>query len=265
MRHVRLLFVLGIVGVALFLTSWNPMSARQAGDAIAIDADDLGGVVTGAKGPEAGVWVIAETSDLPTKFAKIVVTDDRGRYLIPDLPKATYNVWVRGYGLIDSPKSQTVPGKAMNLTAVTAPNPHAAAQYYPAGYWFSLIKVPDKSEFPGTGETGNGISPGMQTQAQWLRALKSGGCTACHQIGNKAMREVPKELGTFPSSVAAWERRIHSGQAGNQMSAGLNNFGRRRALEMFADWTDRIAAGEVPPAPPRPRGIERNVVITQWD
>ena len=34
---------------------------------------------------------------------------------------------------------------------------------------------------------------------------------------------------------------------------------------MFADWTDRIAAGEVPPAPPRPRGIERNVVITQWD
>ena len=129
----------------------------------------------------------------------------------------------------------------------------------------SLIKVPDKSEFPGTGETGNGISPGMQTQAQWLRALKSGGCTACHQLGNKAMREVPKELGTFPSSVAAWERRIHSGQAGNQMSAGLNNFGRRRALEMFADWTDRIAAGEVPPAPPRPRGVERNVVITQWD
>jgi hypothetical protein len=34
---------------------------------------------------------------------------------------------------------------------------------------------------------------------------------------------------------------------------------------MFADWTDRIAAGEVPPTPPRPRGIERNVVITQWD
>ena len=55
--------------------------------------------------------MIAETSDLPTKFVKIVVTDDRGRYLIPDLPKASYNVWVRGYGLIDSPKSHTVPGK----------------------------------------------------------------------------------------------------------------------------------------------------------
>ena len=34
---------------------------------------------------------------------------------------------------------------------------------------------------------------------------------------------------------------------------------------MFADWTDRIAAGEVPPAPPRPQGVERNVVITEWD
>ena len=73
---------------------------------VPIGDSDLGGVVTGAKGPEAGVWVIAETTDLPTKFAKIVVTDDRGRYLMPDLPKAKYNVWVRGYGLVDSPKVQ---------------------------------------------------------------------------------------------------------------------------------------------------------------
>ena len=64
-----------------------------------------------AKGPEAGVWVIAETTDLPTKFVKIVVTDDRGRYVLPDLPKANYNVWVRGYGLVDSPKVQGAPGK----------------------------------------------------------------------------------------------------------------------------------------------------------
>ncbi len=266
MRIARLLYVsVACVGVALFLAAWNPMSARQAGGAIPIDNDDLGGVVTGPKGPEAGVWVIAETTDLPTKFVKIVVTDDRGRYLIPDLPKASYSVWVRGYGLIDSQKTQAVPGKIMNLTAVAAPNPHAAAQYYPAGYWLSLMKVPDKSEFPGTGDTGNGIATGMRNQAQWLRSLKSGGCTACHQIGNKAMREIPKELGTFASSVAAWDRRVQSGQAGLGMSNGLNAFGRRRALEMFADWTDRIAAGEVPAAPPRPRGVERNIVITQWD
>jgi hypothetical protein len=61
-----------------------------------VDRDDIAGVVTGASGPEAGVWVIAETSDLPTKFAKIVVTDDQGRYVLPDLPQAGYDVWVRG-------------------------------------------------------------------------------------------------------------------------------------------------------------------------
>ena len=69
-----------------------------------IDNDDIGGVVTSTKGPEAGVWVIAETNDLPTRFAKMVVTDDQGRYVMPDLPKANYDIWVRGYGLVDSPK-----------------------------------------------------------------------------------------------------------------------------------------------------------------
>ena len=230
-----------------------------------IDADDLGGVVTGPKGPEAGVWVIAETTDLPTKFAKIVVTDEQGRYVVPDLPKANYSVWVRGYGLVDSPKTQATPGKALNLTAVVAPNPRAAAEYYPAGYWFSLLRVPDKSEFPGTGPAGNGISPTMGSQAQWLRNLKSGSCWACHQLGSKGTRELPPNLGTFPSSVAAWERRLQSGQAGTQMINGLGQLGRDRALALFADWTDRIAAGEVPPAPPRPQGLERNVVITLWD
>jgi hypothetical protein len=259
-----LLLSAGVV-VAVGLSIARPDARQAAAQALAIDSNDIGGVVTGAKGPEAGVWVIAETSDLPTKFVKIVVTDDRGRFVIPDLPKANYQVWVRGYGLVDSPKSPAVPGKILSLTAVPAPNVRAAAEYYPAGYWFSLIKVPDKSEFPGTGDTGNGISPNMQSQAQWLRSLKSGGCLACHQMGNKAMREIPSALGTFPNSVAAWERRILSGQAGGQMSNGLNAFGRGRALQMFADWSDRIAAGEVPPAPPRPQGVERNVVITQWD
>src|SRR4051812_46106199 len=65
-----------------------------------LGATDIGGVVTGPNGPEAGVWVIAETTDLPTKYAKIVVTDAAGRYLIPDLPRAAYRVWVRGYGLV---------------------------------------------------------------------------------------------------------------------------------------------------------------------
>src|SRR5438876_9785432 len=88
-------------------------AGQSAPAAVALDPDDIGGVVSSSKGPEAGVWVIAETTDLPTRFAKIVVTDDRGRYLIPDLPKANYNVWVRGYGLVDSQKVQATPGKAL--------------------------------------------------------------------------------------------------------------------------------------------------------
>ncbi|MBF8301537.1 MAG: hypothetical protein HW394_1907, partial [Acidobacteria bacterium] len=250
------------VGLAVFVVaSMVGTSARQVtGEAVRIDADDLGGVVTGPRGPEAGVWVIAETSDLPTKFVRIVVTDDQGRYVVPDLPKANYNVWVRGYGLVDSPKVRSAPGRILNLAAVVAPNPRAAADIYPAAYWYSLARVPDKSEFPGTGPEGNGISPNMKTQADWLRAMKSGGCTTCHQIGTKGTREMPKSLGSFATSVAAWDRRVQSGQAGTQMNNGITNMGRRRALAMFADWTDRIAAGEVPQAPPRPQGVERNVV-----
>src|SRR4029077_12439642 len=111
------------------------------------------------------VWVIAETTDLPTKFAKVVVTDDRGRFLIPDLPKASYSVWVRGYGLVDSPKVQSTPGKTLDLTAVAAPNAAAAAKYYPGVYWYSMLAIPDKKEFPGTGPKGNGIPEVMKSQA----------------------------------------------------------------------------------------------------
>src|SRR5216683_808057 len=255
------------IGIALLMSaSQTSINAGQTtGDTVSIDNDDLGGVVTSAMGPEAGVWVIAETTDLPTKFVKIVVTDDRGRYVVPDLPKANYNVWVRGYGLVDSPKIKTVPGKNVNLTAVVAPNPRAAAEYYPAGFWFSLIRVPEKGDFPGNAPGGNGISPNIKSQSEWIARVKSGGCTACHQLGTKGTREIPKELGTFHSSAEAWERRILSGQAGAQMAGGLNAMGKERALAMFADWTDRIGKGELPPAPPRPQGLERNVVITQWD
>jgi hypothetical protein len=262
MRQMRTALSGGLFVAAL--TGFAALSARQ-GDVVPIDDNDIGGVVTGPRGAEAGVWVIAETTATQTPFVRIVVTDDRGRYVVPDLPKVDFRVWVRGYGLIDSEKVPAKPGQHVNLKAIAAPTPRAAAEIYPAGYWFSLMQIPGKNDFPGTGSTGNGIATGMASQAQWLRSLKSGGCTACHQLGTKGMREIPKALGNFPTSVAAWERRLQSGQAGSQMINALNGWGRDRALAMFADWTDRIAAGEVPPAPPRPQGIERNVVITEWD
>jgi hypothetical protein len=261
-RRMRTALACGLVVASLMWLAG--LSARQ-GDAVAIDDNDIGGVVTGPRGPEGGVWVIAQTSETQTPFVRIVVTDDRGRYVVPDLPKVNFRVWVRGYGLVDSEKVPAKPGQHVNLKATPAPTPRAAAEIYPAGYWFSLMQIPAKNEFPGTGPTGNGIATGMTSQAQWLRSLKSGGCTACHQLGTKGTREIPTALGTFDSSVAAWERRLQSGQAGSQMINALNGWGRDRALKMFADWTDRIAAGEVPPSPPRPQGIERNVVITEWD
>src|SRR3982750_3041372 len=251
-----------VVVAALCAFAAGATSTQQGSPAaVPIDGDDIAGVVTGEKGPEAGVWVIAETLDLPTRFVRIVVTDDRGRYLIPDLPKASYSVWVRGYGLVDSPKTTAQPGKSVNLQAVPAPNPRAAAEYYPAGYWLSLLRVPEKSEFPG----GAGIGQNVRSQADWIRLIKSGGCTACHQLGTTGTRKLPKDFAALPSSVMAWERRLQSGQAGTNMVQTLGQIGHDRALALFADWTDRIGAGEVPQAPPRPQGLERNVVITEWD
>jgi len=251
--------------VAGMLASQRGQLAAQAG--VAIDGDDIGGVVTGARGPEAGVWVIAESKDLPTTLRKIVVTDDQGRFLIPDVPKANYSVWVRGYGLVDSPKVSTAPGKQLNLTSVAAPNAKAASEYYPALYWLSLLHVPPKTDFPGTGPTGNGISPGIRSQGEWIRqVVNTDGCTGCHQLGNKATREIPKSLGLFDTSAKAWDQRIQSGQAGGGMSARFTQVGRARALAMYADWTDEIARGKLPAAAPsRPQGRERNVVVTMWD
>ena len=130
-----------------------PLSAQQR-DAIRIGDADLGGVVSGAQGPEAGVWVIAETTDLPTKFAKIVVTDDQGRYVMPDLPKANYNVWVRGYGLVDSPKVQAAPGKMLDLTAVAGPECHGGGAVLPGDLLVFDAQGPwRKLRFRGSNET----------------------------------------------------------------------------------------------------------------
>jgi hypothetical protein len=152
---------------------------------------------------EAGVWVIAETTELPTKYAKIVVTDDQGRYLIPDLPKADYSVWVRGYGLVDSPKVRAKPGMHLNLTAVPAPNAAAAAHYYPAIYWYSMMRIPNTSEFGGKSEI-----PAQITQVDWLSVIKNEDCIGCHQLGQESTRTIPAAFGDFKSGEDAWKRRV---------------------------------------------------------
>ena len=260
------LSVAAIALAVLLAASPVPLNAQQsAPPGVTIGATDLGGVVTGPRGPEAGVWVIAETTDLPTKLAKIVVTDDQGRYVLPDLPKAKYKVWVRGYGLVDSPKVDSEPGKTLNLQGVPAPDEKAAGQYYPPIYWYSMLKVPAPNEFPGTGRQGNGIAETMKSQPEWVNQIKTTGCMSCHALGTEGTRTISKDLGQFKDSAEAWERRIQSGQAMTQMVNVMNRLG-PHSLKLWGDWTDRIAAGELPfDKPARPQGVERNIVITSWD
>jgi hypothetical protein len=249
-------------GTSVWLAAQQP--PRQAAQ-IPMDENDIAGVVTSARGAEAGVWVIAETTDTSTKLRKIVVTDDQGRYLLPDLPvRATFSIWTRGYGLVDSPPVRSMPGRRLDLTATVTPDARAAARVYPASYWYSLIEIPPERDFPGTGPTGNGIAPEVRTQHHWINQIKTN-CNVCHQLGNLATREIPKALGTFASSVEAWDTRVQVGQDGAGMSGMVTGLGRRRGLEMFARWTDRIAAGDAPLAPPRPQGLERSLVLTMWD
>ena len=227
----------------------------------AIDDNDIGGVVTGANGPEAGVWVIAETNELPTKYAKMVVTDDLGRYVIPDLPTANYSVWVRGYGLVDSPKMRAKPGRYLDLKAIPAPNEAEAAHYYPAIYWYSMMNIPDQSQFGGKSNI-----PEKLTQVDWLKQMKNIGCIGCHQLGQESTRTIPAQFGHFNSGEEAWMRRVQSGQSGEQMTNQLaGNFG-GAPFKYLGEWTDRIAKGELPKSKPsRPQGVERNVVVTSWE
>src|SRR5687767_2532387 len=205
-------FALGVVLLTGAVFGARNFGIDRAQQGIPVDADDLAGVVTGPGGPEAGVWVIAETTELPTKFVRIVVTDDRGRYLIPDLPKANYSVWVRGYGLVDSPKMRAVPGNLLNHTAVPAPNATAAAQYYPAIYWYSMMKIPEASQFGGASNIPKNI-----TQTDWLTVMKNQSCIGCHQLGQASTRTIPAALSDIKSHEEAWMRRVQSGQGGANM------------------------------------------------
>ena len=253
---------------ALLASAATELRAQGAAPAgVVIGSTDIGGVVTGPGGPEAGVWVIAETTDLPTRYAKIVVTDHRGRYLIPDLPGAAYKVWVRGYGLVDSPRVDGTLGQPLNLTATPAPTPAAAAHYYPGMYWYSMLTIPPADQFPGTGDGagGNGIPEFMRSQNTWIDTVKQS-CQSCHALGSQNIRHPRAELGEFPNSNELWYRRIQAGQAMGGMAVSIGRLGPERGISHFAEWTDRIARGDLPSdRPRRPEALERNMVVTLWD
>jgi hypothetical protein len=245
------------VAAAIVLTAACQTQSVDIKPSPVTEGDDIVGVVAGPKGPEVGVWVIAETNDLPTKYTKIVVTDERGRYAIPDLPRVRYSVWVRGYGLVDSAKVPAQPGQTLNLYAGREASPREAAEIYPSMYWFSLLKVPAASEFP--------LGP-VQSQPQWLNTIKQGACQSCHALGTPGMRRVPELFSKGKTSHEAWRMRLRAGSAQSLMARDITALQTERAIANFADWTDRIARGELPfDQPRRPEGIERNLVITMWD
>src|SRR3989441_4407791 len=198
---------LAVASALMASLPWVNAQQRSA-PTVAIDPDDIGGVVTSSKGPEAGVWVIAETSELPTKFARIVVTDDQGRYVLPDLPRASYQVFVRGYGLVDSARIAAKPGQHLDLRAVVAPDGRAAAQVYPANYWLSLMEIPKGSHSPQE------------------FALETKACYSCHQVGTRATREISK--GSLASMLDAWDRHTAMGPNGANMSNVFKGLGEQR-------------------------------------
>jgi streptogramin lyase len=232
-----------------------------------VDSTSIGGVVLNGGRPEAGVWVVAETTGLPTHFSRIVVTDDDGQFLIPDLPASvSYDVWVRGYGLRDSEPIKAGRGDRLSLQVERARTPQEAARIYPANYWLSLYQPPPSNALPLADSEGAAAPvshagerdeeageaarryPGRE---HWVGQMKLG-CMLCHQMGQEMTRlfDRPEHWD------AVWER------AGMKPTA--EGLGKRILGESLAEWGTRIAAGEVPPAPPRPAGIERNMVITQW-
>lgn len=220
------------------------------------DDNDVSGIVRSADGVEAGVWVIAETDAFDTRFARVVVTDDEGRYLIPDLPWAEYRVWVRGYGLLDSPVQEAFPGQRVDHAVVIAEDPAEAARVYPAAYWYAMMKLPTDEELAD-------IPGGLNMYLTWMKNM---GCVGCHQMGQASTRTIPAQLGEFDSFEDAWARRIQSGQAGDSMMRLASGLLHGLPIKYLADWTARIAKGDLPrAAPDRPTGIERNVVATIRD
>src|SRR6266566_9684861 len=184
----RFVHLVALITTGLLTLPFLKVGAQQPRSVpIDFSKKDIAGVVASSKGPEAGVWVIAETSELPTKFVRIVVTDDQGRYVLPDLPPASYQVFVRGYGLVDSVRVAAKPGQHLDLKAVVAPDGRAAAQVYPANYWLTLLRLPK----------------GDLDEKDMMIETKR--CYSCHQVGDPATRELTKNLGSYKSSLEKWD------------------------------------------------------------
>ena len=174
-------------------------------------------------------------------------------------------MWVRGYGLVDSPKVQTRAGQDAESDGRRRAERKAAAQYYPGRLLVFAAQRAGQERIPGHGRRQRHLAETSRARLIARGTSKTGSCMTCHQLGDKATREIPARLGTF--AIA--------GKRGSGASSPARPAGtwwqivqlRARSARWRCSPTGPIASppGELPPAPPRPQGIERNVVITQWD
>ena len=230
-----------VLCVAILFVAARPVAGGpQNVPGLKIDKKSIGGTVVNSNGgkAEAGVWVIAETKSLPAPFRKIVVTDDQGRFLVPDLPAADYQLWVRGYGLKDSERVKADCGDMVKLQVANAATPQEAAKIYPASYWTSLIQPPPMRSFQ-PGSESRRMACDSEERVQPLpcaRHAPNAHLYHCERLG----RYVPARPIMHQNLMACvwWSRRC-------------SRLGRRVMAGGFS-------------APPRPTGIERNVVISQW-
>ena len=169
-------------------------------------------------------------------------------------------------GLVDSPKVETAARQAGGSeTDVSRRTRRPPRNTIRRTIGMPCWRCRRRTNFPARAASGNGISPNVKSQGQWIHLIKTDSCESCHQLGNQYTRTIPAMFSNL-DPAQAWMRRVQSGQAGTAMMGGLAQLGAQRATEQFGDWTTRIANGELPAeAPPRPQGIERNMVITQWD
>ena len=103
-----------------------------------------------------------------------------------------------------------------------------------------MMKIPEEAQVAT-------VQGGRNGYLMWMKNM---GCIGCHQLGNFATRTIPKSLGTFKTSEEAWLRRVQSGQAGVSMINIVQGTLAGIPIHYLADWTDRIAAGELPAVPP---------------
>src|SRR5260370_18211394 len=102
-----------------------------------------------------------------------------------------------------------------------------------------MVKIPDKSLLPGTGPDGNGISPKIKTQQDWIDTIKNS-CQSCHALGSQGVRRIPKAWGHFDNSLQAWTQRLQAGQPHANILTTLTQLGQKKALAVFAAWTIRL-------------------------